>query len=50
MGKTPSWYGWLVLIVGVLYLIADFSTWNFFGITGWTAFFVLFGLWLLSSK
>jgi len=43
MGKgSKPWFGWLVLIVGVLYLWADFSAqWDFFGISGWTAFFVL---------
>ena len=41
---SGDWWGWLVLIVGVLYLVADFTAWGFFGISWWSAVLVLWGL------
>ena len=43
MCKCPSWLKWLTLIVGILYLIADIG-WFDWGISWWTAAFVLAGL------
>lgn len=47
------WFGVVVLIVGILYLIGDLQIvkdWNFFGISGWTALFVLAGIMLLFAR
>lgn len=41
---------WLVLIVGVLFLLRDLNVWDFWNITGWTALFVLVGLKLVSKR
>lgn len=44
------WFGVVVLIVGILYLIGDLhiiKDWYFFGISSWTAFFILAGIMLL---
>ena len=41
------WFGVVVLIVGILYLLVDLAVWDFFGIVGWTAFFILAGVWML---
>jgi hypothetical protein len=41
------WFGIVVLIVGILFLLVDFGVWNFLGITGWSAFFVLAGIMML---
>lgn len=42
--ELPGWMGWLVLIVGILFLLQDFGTWNFWGIHWYTAAFVIVGL------
>jgi hypothetical protein len=42
-----AWFGIVVLIVGILFLLVDFGVWNFLGITGWSAFFVLAGIMML---
>ena len=50
MAKTKggsAWFGIVVLIVGILFLLVDFGVWNFLGITGWAAFFVLAGIMML---
>ena len=44
------WFGVVVLIVGILYLLVDFAVWDFLGITAWSAFFVLAGVWLLFAR
>ena len=42
------WFSIVVLIVGILYLLVDLGIWDGFGIfAGWTAFFVLAGVWML---
>lgn len=43
-GCCPTWFGVLVLVVGVLFLLRDFAVWNFWNIQAWTAVFVLLGL------
>lgn len=42
--KCKKMSGWLVLIVGVLFLLRDTGVWGFWGIQWWTAAFLLFGL------
>jgi hypothetical protein len=42
-----AWFGIVVLIVGILFLLVDFGVWDFLGITGWSAFFVLAGIMML---
>jgi hypothetical protein len=47
------WFGIVVLIVGILYVLCDlgtFGTWNCFDIAGWSAFFVLAGVWMLFAR
>jgi hypothetical protein len=42
------WFGIVVLIVGILYLLADLiAGWSFFNIHTWSAFFILVGVWML---
>jgi len=44
-GKCTKMCGWLLLIIGVLYLWADLSaSFNLWGINWWTFAFLLFGL------
>jgi len=43
MGSCPAWLSWVTLIVGVLYLIADFGWFNW-GVSWYTSLFVLVGL------
>jgi len=44
-GECPVWWSWLVLIVGVLYLLADFGAFAWWGTISWyTAAFILFGI------
>lgn len=40
----------VVLLVGILFLLQDFNVWDFWGITGWSALFVLVGLGLLTKR
>jgi hypothetical protein len=44
------WFGVVVLIVGILYLLVDFAVWDFLAITPWSAFFVLAGVWMLFAR
>lgn len=47
------WFGVVVLIVGILYLIGDLGLvkdWNFFGISCCAAFFILAGIGLLFAR
>lgn len=46
MGEnSPVWFNWVVLIVGVLYLLADLGVWTQWAAISWyTAAFVLLGL------
>ena len=39
-----TWFGWLVLVLGVLFLLRDWNVWDFWNIQWWTAAFVLVGL------
>jgi len=47
--NCPGWLGWITLIAGVLYLLVDLGLFNW-GISWWTAAFVLTGLWCVSGK
>ena len=47
--NCPGWLAWITLIAGVLYLLADLGVFNW-GISWWTAAFVLLGLWGVSMK
>ncbi|MBI3033301.1 hypothetical protein HYY69_07530 [Candidatus Woesearchaeota archaeon] len=50
MGKccnqSCAWFAWLVLVVGVLFLLRDLSVFAL-SVDGWTALFVLTGLYLV---
>ena len=39
-----KWVGWVVLILGILFLLRDFNVWNFWNISWWTAMFVVGGV------
>ncbi|MBC8500353.1 MAG: hypothetical protein ISS25_01670 [Nanoarchaeota archaeon] len=47
----PVWMNWVVLIVGILYLLADLGVFAWWGdtISWWTVMFVLLGLWKVTS-
>ncbi len=40
----------VVLVVGVLFLLQDWAVWNFWGISGFTALFILAGFGLLMKR
>lgn len=40
--KCGAW-GWVLLIVGLLFLLQDLGWWNFFGLKWWTVAFLLAG-------
>lgn len=42
--KSMKTCGLLALIFGVLFLIQDMTTWDFWGINWWTIVFLLMGL------
>ena len=42
--KCSMMCGLILLILGVLFLLRDLSVWDFWGISWWTALFILFGL------
>lgn len=42
--------GIVVLVVGILFLLKDLNVWGFWGITPWTAVFVLVGLAMMCKK
>jgi hypothetical protein len=44
------WFGIVVLIVGILYVLCDLGVWDCFNIAGWSAFFVLAGVWMLFAR
>ena len=49
MANCPAWLAWVTLIIGILYLLADLAVFNW-GISWWTAAFVLMGLYYVSNK
>ena len=45
MKNCPAWISWIVLIIGILYLIKDIMAWTvWWDLNWWTAVFVLMGL------
>lgn len=50
MGKDcPVWLSWVVLIVGILYLLADLGVFAWWTINWWTVMFVLMGLYKVTK-
>jgi len=43
-GKCSGVSAWLFLIFGVLFLLRDFGIWDVWGITAWSALFIIVGL------
>ena len=48
--RTDNWFGFLVLVVGAIYLLADLAKTFSIGISGWTTLFLLAGVWLLCKN
>jgi hypothetical protein len=48
--RRGAWFGLLVLLVGIIYLLADLAQEFTMGISGWTTFFLLGGIWLMCSR
>ncbi|WP_319507762.1 hypothetical protein [uncultured Methanolobus sp.] len=48
--REGNWFGFLVMIVGVVYLLADLAKTYSIGISGWTTFFLLTGLWFIQNN
>lgn len=48
----PTWGGWVVLIIGILFLLTDLGINTGFGTTlnWWTLLFIIFGLGMLMKK
>ena len=44
MKKCPAWCAWIVLIIGIIYLLQDLNVWNWWPFNWWTVLFVLMGL------
>lgn len=49
-GDCPGWFNWVVLIVGILYLLTDLGTISFWNLSWWTVLFILWGLMGISGK
>ena len=48
--KCSKVSGILFLVLGLLFLLRDLGTWDFWGISWWTALFVLFGVMMMASS
>ncbi|MBU1198718.1 MAG: hypothetical protein KKF46_01560 [Nanoarchaeota archaeon] len=49
--KWPMWINWVVLIVGILYLIKDIINWSdWWSLSWWTFLFLILGLGGLLGK
>ncbi len=44
MKDSPGWFSWVVLIVGILYLLSDMGTISWWNYSWYTVVFVLWGL------
>jgi membrane-bound ClpP family serine protease len=42
--KCMGFFGIIILIIGILFLLRDLNVWNFWNIQGWTMVFLLIGL------
>lgn len=42
--KCSKVCGILMLLLGILFLLADFGVWDFWGISWWSAVLILFGI------
>ena len=42
-GTGNQWFGWLVLLAGVLFLMQDLGTWAFWNLSWYTVAFLLAG-------
>jgi len=42
--KCMSCGGWMLLIVGVLFLLKDLNMWTFCGLSWWTVLFIVLGI------
>ena len=42
-----TWWGVIVLVVGILFLLRDLEVWDFWNIQWWTAAFMLMGIWTI---
>lgn len=43
-------FGWVFLIVGVLFLLQDLGTWDFFGLKWWTILTLVAGISMLINR
>lgn len=43
-GKCSNASGWILLVLGVVFLLTDFGVWTFWGISWWSALLVVWGL------
>ena len=41
--KCGKYFGLVLLVVGLFFLLRDFNVWNFWGIGAWTVLFILAG-------
>ena len=49
--KGPMWLNWVVLIIGILYLIKDIMNWDYWwSLNWWTAVFLIWGLAAVMKK
>ncbi|MBN1133919.1 MAG: hypothetical protein JXA38_03185 [Methanosarcinaceae archaeon] len=48
--REDNWFGLLLVLVGVLYVLADLAKTYSIGISGWTTFFLLSGFWLMQNN
>ncbi|MBN2110217.1 MAG: hypothetical protein JW705_03905 [Methanosarcinaceae archaeon] len=48
--RNGNWFGLLVMVVGIVYLLADLAKTFSPGISGWTTFFLLAGIWLFHNS
>ncbi|MBN2458998.1 hypothetical protein JXB28_01835 [Candidatus Woesearchaeota archaeon] len=49
--KFPKWMYWVILLIGVLYLIRDIMYWRYWwSLSWWTAAFLVIGVGGLLSK
>jgi hypothetical protein len=48
--KCQGICGFLLLVLGVLFLLRDLNIWGFWGIQWWTALFILLGVATLGAR